>query len=84
MTNADLADRKPKEVVYRGASISEQYAADRRAHELTAGERYKFDYHWLEFIGKIGNRYKFRSIAQDIFLADNRETVARYPQLKIQ
>jgi len=70
-----------EKVVYRGGSISEQFAADKRARKLTVGERYKFGYYWLEWRGPV---YRFRSIAQDVFLADNRETVARYPQLKIQ
>ena len=81
MTDVDRANQKKNEVVYRGVSISEQYAADRRAHQLTIGERYKFGYYWLEWRGPV---HRSQSIAQDIFLADNRETVSRYPQLKIK
>jgi hypothetical protein len=72
-----------KEVVYRGISVSEQFATARRLSELTVGQQYKFGQHCLEYLGKIGRHHKFRSIHTDIFLRKNQEVVSRYPFMKI-
>ena len=60
-----------KEVVFRGMSRLEEFAAIRRLSELTIGQFYAIGNYWLKYRGKLGGRHRFESVTHEVFLGRN-------------
>lgn len=67
--------------IYRGISVSEQFAEQRRSQQVTVGSFYLMGMEWLKYRGKQGRHHRFESVERDIFL--RKHWMEKYPQLKL-